>query len=296
MKFGVNWCYWQNVWNFSVDDYIKIIGRLADCGFDVLELNADHLYKMSDEEIARLKDEGDNRGIEFSSNSGPAKKYDLASTDENICKAGIEYFHTIFEKMNKIGSKVLAGAIYSYWPTDYEGWDEKENEWYRSIESLKEVGKDAQDHDIVIALEILNRNESYLLNDHIEGLRFIDEIGNKNVQILLDTYHMNIEEDDMVDAILDVGKAERLAHVHVGENNRKLPGMNNSLDWPAIGKALREVNYDKYIVMEPFLLQGGSIGHDCRVFRDMSGGADEERRTELIRNSLKFLKMCCLGV
>ena len=72
--------------------------------------------------------------------------------------------------------------------------------------------------------------------------------------------------------------------------------MNNSIDWPAFGKALRTVKFDKYVVMEPFLLSGGEVGHDCRVFRDLSGGADEDRRTELIKNSLKFLKQCCLGL
>lgn len=118
-------------------------------------------------------------------------------------------------------------------------------------------------------------------------------VGSKNVNILLDTYHMNIEEDNMYDALRKAG--DLLGHVHVGECNRKLPGMNNSINWPEIGKALRDINYDHYVVMEPFLLKGGEVGRDVRVFRDLSNGADEAQMTQYIKTSLEYLKKCCLG-
>ena len=68
---------------------------------------------------------------------------------------------------------------------------------------------------------------------------------------------MNIEEDNMFDAIRFAGN--RLGHLHVGECNRKLPGMNNSIDWSKIGQALRDINFNKMVVMEPFLLEGGEV-------------------------------------
>lgn len=292
MKFGCNCTFWQNNWGLTIDEYVGMVNKLADCGFDVAEISADHLYHMSDEEIATLKAAGDARNMEFSTNSGPAKKYDLASADEAVRNNGIAYFEKIFENMKKIGSKVLVGAIYSFWPTDYSETD-KDAAWERSIACLQTLSKKAEECDVVIALEVLNRNETYILTDCAEALDYCAKVGGDRVKILLDTYHMNIEEDNMYDALRKAG--DMLAHVHVGECNRKLPGMNNSIDWPEIGKALRDINYEGYVVMEPFLLKGGEVGRDVRVFRDLSDGADEAKMTELITNSLVFLKKCCLG-
>ena len=293
MKFGCNYSYWQNMWSFSHEQYLAMTRRFSEIGFDVLEISADHLYHMSDHDIAELKAEGQKSGIVFSVNSGPAKEYDLASPDEATRKNGIAYFTKIFENMNKLGSKILIGAIYSFWPTDFVGSDKKEEYWDRSIASLKILGDEADKRGITIALEVLNRNESFILNTCAEAKEYCKRVGKDSVKILLDTYHMNIEEDNMYDAIRDAGS--QLAHVHVGECNRKLPGMNNTVNWPEFGKALRDINYDGFVVMEPFLLSGGEVGRDCRVFRDLSGGANEATMTEYIKKSLKYLKQCCLG-
>lgn len=291
MKFGCNCTYWQNNWGLTVDEYVVMINRLADIGFEVIEISADHLYYMSDEEVNRLKMEGLKRKVEFSVNSGPARKYDLASADETVRENGITYFEKIMENMYKLGAKALIGAIYSFWPTDYVEMD-KEGAWKRSIACLQKLDKTAEKYDITIALEVLNRNETYILTDCAEALDYCAKIGGNRVKILLDTYHMNIEEDNMYDAIRHAG--DMLAHVHVGECNRKLPGMNNTVDWPEFGKALRDICYEGYVVMEPFLLKGGEIGRDCRVFRDLSNGANNAKMTELITSSLRYLKKCCL--
>ena len=94
------------------------------------------------------------------------------------------------------------------------------------------------------------------------------------MKIMLDTFHMNIEEDDMVEAILLAG--DRLGHFHVGENNRRLPG-KGGMPWYQIGSALRAIGYDKNVVMEPFVRSGGGVGSDIKVWRDLSKGADEQR-------------------
>lgn len=292
MKFGCNYSYWQNSWKFGHEDYLQMVNRLADIGFNVLEISADHLYHMTDEEIAGLKAEGEKRNMEFSTNSGPAKEYDLASSKEEVRRNGIAYFEKILENMVKLGSKVLVGAIYSFWPTDYSETD-KEAAWERSIACLQELSKKAEELDITCALEVLNRNETYILTDCAEAIEYVGKVGSEKVNILLDTYHMNIEEDNMYDAIRKAGNL--LGHIHVGECNRKLPGMNNSIDWPEIGRALRDIHYDHYVVMEPFLLKGGEVGRDCRVWRDLSNGASVEQMDQYIKTSLEYLKKCCLG-
>lgn len=291
MKFGTGYSYWGTQWKC---DYIEMVNRVADIGFDILEIGADHLYHMTDAEIDALKAEGDKRGIAFTTNSGPAKQYDLASGDEAVRQKGVGYFKDILHKMNRLGSKSLVGAIYSYWPTDFSACDtDKKAAWERSIPCLKEIGDTAADLGIECALEVLNRNETYILTDCAEALEYVKRVDSKGVNILLDTYHMNIEEDNMFDAIRKAG--DLLGHVHVGECNRKLPGMNNSINWPEIGKALRDIGYQKAVVMEPFLLSGGQVGRDIRVWRDLSGGADEAQMTKYITDSLAYLKKCCEG-
>lgn len=289
MKFGTGYSYWGTEWKC---DYLEVVNKVADIGFDVLEIGADHLYHMTDDEIDTLKAEGLKRGIAFSTNSGPAKKYDMSSSDEAVRACGVAYFNSILHKMERLGSEVLVGAIYSYWPVDFSVSDnDKEAAWERSIACLKELAVTAEELDITIALEVLNRNETYILTDCAEAIEYVNRIGSKQIKILLDTYHMNIEEDNMYDALRKAG--ELLGHVHVGECNRKLPGMNNSINWPEIGKALRDIHYEKDVVMEPFLLSGGEVGRDVRVWRDLSNQADEAQMTQYITDSLIYLKKCC---
>ncbi|MBQ9707825.1 MAG: sugar phosphate isomerase/epimerase [Firmicutes bacterium] len=290
MKFGIGYGYWQSEWNC---DYIETARKTAALGFDILEIGANHLHDMTDEEIAELKALGVELGLEYTTNSGPSRDCDLSSADPAIRENGIRFFETVIEKMAKLGSKSLIGALYSFWPSDFSVTD-KEAAWERSIECLKKVAVTAEKYDIECALEVLNRNETYILTTCEEAIEYCDRIGSDHIKILIDTYHANIEEDNMYDAIRLAG--DRLGHVHVGESNRKLPGMTNSIDWPAFGKALRDIHYDKAIVMEPFLKRGGAIGYDIRVWRDLSGGATEEDMDRMAAASLVYLKSCCAGV
>jgi D-psicose/D-tagatose/L-ribulose 3-epimerase len=286
MKFGTGYSYWGNEWEC---DYIAVTNKVADIGFDVLEIGADHLYHMSIEEIEALKKAGERRNIEFIANSGPKREYDFASFDPKVRENALAYFTEILYRMTKLNIKILVGAIYSFWPADFIDVD-KEAAWERSIDGLKKLSRVAEDLGVICALEVLNRNETYILTDCREALEYIKRIDSKNMSILLDTYHMNIEEDNLYDAIRSA--EDKLGHLHVGECNRKLPGMNNSIDWGEVGRALRDIGYDKAIVMEPFLLTGGAVGRDIRVWRDLSGNADEATLDAYISDSLKYLKKC----
>jgi D-psicose/D-tagatose/L-ribulose 3-epimerase len=89
--------------------------------------------------------------------------------------------------------------------------------------------------------------------------------------MLLDTFHMNIEEDSFRGAILQAG--DKLGHVHTGETNRRPPGRGR-IPWEEVFGALKEIGYTGSIVMEPFLLPGGQVGRDISVFRDLTEGLD----------------------
>jgi D-psicose/D-tagatose/L-ribulose 3-epimerase len=283
MKFGTLYSYWGNEWKC---DYIETAKKIASLGFDIVEVGAGHLLTMSDGELATLKDVSKDLGLTITSNIGPAKNKDVAAASKATRNAGIQFLSDIMKAMDKIDSRTLVGVQYTYWPNDFTDLD-KPAIWARGVQSVKKLGKVAEQFNIEMCLEVVNRFETHIMNTCAEAMKFCDEVDNKNVIILLDTFHMNIEEDNIPNAIRKCG--DRLGELHVGEGNRKLPG-EGSLPWAEIGKALRDIDFNKGIVMEPFVLMGGQIGKDIKVWRDLSEGASVEKMNDRIAASLRFLR------
>lgn len=283
MKFGTLYAYWTHEWT---GDYKYFAKKAKDIGFDVLEISAGDLIRMSESELMELKAVSKDLGIEITSNIGPAKKYDVASPEKEIRENGIKFLSDIMRNMDKIDSRALVGVMYTYWPNDFTDLD-KEAQWSRGVESVKKMGKVAESLGIDFCLEVVNRFETNILNTAEEGVRYCKDVDCKNVKLLLDTFHMNIEEDNLYDAIITAG--DYLGHLHVGEGNRKLPGQGH-LPWNEIGKALNEIGFDKAVVMEPFVTMGGKVGEDIKVWRDLSGGATADKMDDNIKKSLEFLK------
>lgn len=288
MKFGTLYAYWTHDW---VADYFQIADKCKKAGFDVMEIGASHLLDMSDTEIEKLRDYCKELGLEISCNLGPPKSKDISSKDPAVREAGVKFLIDILKKMDILGSKVLIGAYFNSWPHDFIDVD-KEAMWERSVNEMKKVAAVADELGIDLCLEVLNRFETPLINDCDEGIKYCNDVGHKSCKLLLDTFHMNIEEDDLPAAFRKAGKL--LGHVHVGESNRKVPGMGH-LPWAEMGEALREIGYDGYVVMEPFMKPGGAVAADIKVYRDLSNNADEETMDKYIADSLVFLKKNFVG-
>ena len=288
MKFGTLYAYWTHDW---VADYFFIADKCKKAGFDVMEIGAGHLVDMSDTEIEKLRDYCKELGLEISCNLGPPKSKDISSKDPAVRAAGVKFLIDILHQMKKLGSKVLIGAYFNAWPHDFVDVD-KEAMWERSVTEMKKVATVADELGIDLCLEVLNRFETPLINDCDEGIKYCKDVGHKSCKLLLDTFHMNIEEDDLPAAFRKAGSL--LGHVHVGESNRKVPGMGH-LPWAEMGKALRDIGYDGYVVMEPFMKPGGAVAADIKVYRDLSNNADEETMDKYIADSLVFLKKNFLG-
>ncbi len=284
MKYGVLYAYWKSEWR---TDYKECLKKTKEAGFDIMEVGAGHLLDMSDGYLKELKAAADDLGMIITSNIGPAKDKDVASADPEVRKNGIRFLSDIMRQMDKVGSKSLVGVTYTYWPNDFSDLD-KPALWARGVESVKKFGKVALDLGIDVCLEVVNRYETVTLNTAEEGIRFCDEVGNPNVKLLLDTFHMNIEEDNIAEAFRKTGR-KYIGHIHVGEANRKLPGMG-SLPWREIGRALADIGYDGNVVMEPFLRNGGSVAKDIKVWRDLTNGASEKELDRMLKDSLVFLK------
>jgi len=134
---------------------------------------------------------------------------------------------------------------------------------------------------------VVNRFEQFLINTAAEGVCYADEVGSPNLKLFLDTFYMNIEEDYIGEAIITAG--DKLGHLHIGECNRKTPGKGH-MPWDEIMRALKTINYQGRIVMEPFTRMGGDVGCDIRVWRDLSGNAGEERMDADAKVALEFIR------
>ncbi len=284
MKYGIYFAYWEKEWDV---DYIKYIEKVKQLGFDILEISCAGIACAGAKELELLKKTAADNEVTLTAGYGPGPSENLASADPAVIRHAIAFYTDILKKLEYLGIHTVGGGIYSYWPVDYSKPVDKVGDWGRSVANVRTVGKIAESCGVEYCLEVLNRFEGYLLNTAEEARQFVEEVGVDAVKIMLDTFHMNIEEDSMADAIRLAG--ERLGHFHVGENNRRVPG-KGSLPWASIGCALREIHYDKAVVMEPFVTSGGAIGKDIRLWRDLSMGADSARLDKDAAGSVAFLR------
>lgn len=284
MKYGIYFAYWEKEWNADQKSYISRVKKL---GFDVLEISCAMLKAISTQELMEMKKMAADAGITLTAGYGPGANENLASANEDIVKNAVVFYTDILKKLEILDIHTLGGGIYSYWPVDYTKPIDKAGDWERSVKNVRTVGKIAGECGVDYCLEVLNRFEGYLLNTCAECKAFVEQVDVPAVKIMLDTFHMNIEEDSMVEAILLAG--DRLGHFHVGENNRRLPG-KGGMPWYEIGSALRAIGYDKNIVMEPFVRNGGGVGSDIKVWRDLSKGATDEMLDQDAAASVAFLK------
>lgn len=282
-KFGIFMNFWEKNWNADHKKYIK---KAAKIGFDILEFQAQPLLEMSDEKIRELRSLADSEGIELTYSLGLDPHYDVSSLDESVRRGGVEYLTNIIKKMKIGGGTLLSGVSYAGWGTPNVVMESKAPYLEQSIKSMREIIKTAEDCGVTYCVEAVNRFETCIINTAKEAVSYVEEIGSPNIGVLLDTYHMNIEEKSFKEAIEYVGKS-RLKSFHTGENNRTAPGRGH-IDWDEIFKALADIGYEGRIISEPFVMQGGEVGRDIHVFRDLVDNPTEERIDEEAAYLLNF--------
>lgn len=272
-KLGIFVNFWEKSWTINYRYYIDKVQRL---GYDILEFQAQPLLEMEDSECRAIKKYADERGIKLSYSLGLNPKYDVASPDHDVRMGGVEYLSNIVRKIAVMEGELFSGVTYAGWgvPSYFVDEAEKEALFARSVDSMQRVMKVAEREGVTVCCEAVNRFESPLINTATEAIRYADAVNSPNIGIHLDTYHMNIEENSIGDAIRLVGG--RLRHFHTGENNRNVPGRGH-LDWDEIFGALAEIGYKRDIVSEPFLQMGDEVGYDIRVWRPILENPTEER-------------------
>ncbi len=283
-KLGIFMNFWEKNWDADHKKYIK---KASDIGFDVLEFQAQPLLAMSKEHMSELVKYADECGIELTYSLGLDRNYDVSSLDEKTRLGGVDYLKRIVERISFMKGTLLSGVSYAGWGTPDNFLGDKRPYWEQSIKSMREIIKTAEDCGVTYCVEAVNRFETCLINTAAEALAYAEEIDSPNIGVLLDTYHMNIEENNIGDAIRLVG--DKLTSFHTGENNRTAPGKGH-LDWDEIFKALSDINYKGRIVSEPFVMQGGEVGRDIHIYRDLVDNPSEARIDEEAKYLLNFEK------
>jgi len=278
---GIHYGYWTQHWD---SDPLQFVKRAQKCGFDILEVNAPKVTRMSDSERDTLKGAAADAGLGLTYSIGMTSDMDLTSEDAATRKKGVAFLKDVTRAMKQIGGTVMAGINYSSWPRKLFPGEDKKLLTDRSIEGVREAIKTAEDSDVIFCVEVVNRFEQFMMNTAAEGIAFAQEVGSPNCKVLLDTFHMNIEEESIGGSIEEAGTW--LGHFHLGETNRRPPGRGR-MPWSEIFGALKKINYQGALVMEPFLLPGGEVGRDICVYRDLLGNGDLDEEATL---SVQFVR------
>src|ERR1700726_4043507 len=222
---GIHYGYWTQNWSSNP---LQFVGRAQKCGFDILEINAPKIARMSDKERDALKGAAQNAGLSLTYSIGLKDDMDLASEDAAVRKNGIAFLQDVARAMKYLDGTIMAGINYSSWPRKLAPDEDKRVLTDRAIEGVREAIKTAEDCGVIFCVEVVNRFEQFMMNTAAEGIAFAKRVGSPNCKILLDTFHMNIEEDSLRGSILE--SKDWLGHFHLGEPNRR-PASGGRVPW-----------------------------------------------------------------
>lgn len=249
MKLAVHMSMFCKEWT---DNIIPALEKVKKIGFDGVEIS---LYGASDEELFNSFNRAKELGLEIICGTGVGPDTDPSSSDENIRRQALEYLKKSIDKASKAGALYINGVLYAPW----QGFsnEKREKRWENSTQVLREAGKYAKEKGIGLNVEVLNRFETDFMNKVEEGVEFIKKINLDNVKLLVDTFHMNIEENNICESVEKY--IDYIGCIHVTENHRGVPGTGH-IDWKNLIEVLKRKNYNGYLDMETFVESGTQVG------------------------------------
>jgi Sugar phosphate isomerases/epimerases len=243
MKLGIHAYAWCSQWSNGTLDLIDRVKRLE---LDFIEIP---LMTLDTFDAVAVKKRLEDAGLDAVTSTVLLRGTDITSPDPAIRAKGIEYLKDCARATAAIGKTNLSGVVYSEHVKNANARP-AEQEWEWAAEGLREAAVYARELGVQIGLEPVNRYESNLINTCEQALKLKNMVGEPNIKIHLDTYHMNIEEKSFYEATKAAGSD--LIHYHICENDRGIPG-TGLVDWDSIFRALSELNYTGYAALESFV-------------------------------------------
>lgn len=245
------------------------VARTRQAGFDLVEFPLMDPFSF---DSAAARAALDEHGLIASASLGLSPTTDISSTDPEVVAAGEALLMRAVQVVADIGGSQLCGVIYSAM-TKYQAPATSAGV-QNSLAVIGRVADRAAGLGISLALEVVNRYETNILNTGRQALDYLEQLNRPNVAVHLDSYHMNIEEADMFSPVLDC--AHRLGYVHIGESHRGYLG-TGSVDFDSYFKALRRIDYSGIIVFESFssAVVSDSLSGTLGIWRNLWDDSDE---------------------
>ncbi len=275
---GINTFLWTSRWE---DGIRETLSRIRAIGFDCVQIPLLGLDFLNAKE---LRDTLRDLELGCYISAGLKDHTDVTSDDPEIRRAGVEFLKGCVRFAHEAGAPFLSGSFHSVFGKKAQR-PVSDVEWRNVADCLREVALEGQEYGLPIVLEPINRYESYMVNTGAQAERLIEMIGEPNVKIQLDTFHMNLEEDSQRGAIEAAG--DKLVHFHVAENHRGRFGQG-SIDWAEVFGALADIDYKGAIVIETFMPEVREVALAAAIWRKMAPSADE-----LASEGLEFIRKYC---
>lgn len=275
MKYGMNLLLWTSAADESI---FPLLEQIKGWGYDgvelpVFDMNLENFQKVG----AKLKE----LGLETTAVTVCTPDENPISPDAAQRQAGVDRLKKAVDMCAAAGATHLCGPIHSALG-EFTGQGRTIDEWNWGKESLAQAADYAQQNNVTLVVEYLNRFECYFLNCAEDTARFCREVSHPNLKMMYDTFHANIEEKSIPSAIKAC--ADQVVHVHISENDRSTPGEGH-VHWDETFATLKEIGYDGWLMIEAFGLALPDLAAATKIWRPMF--PNEEY---LATNGLNFMK------
>lgn len=275
LRYAVHAYAWTSRWT---KDALRLLEKARELGFDAFEVPLMDLEEVYPQDIRK---EAQKVGLLVVTSTVLSEATDVSSPDADTRQRGIEYLMRCVEVSAEMGALSFSGVLYSALGKRISTFPGREY-FERAAEALRRVARRARELGLTVGIEPVNRYESFLINTCDQALELLAMVGEPNLKIHLDSYHMNIEENDFY---TPTKKAiPHLCHYHLSESHRGIPG-TGTVDWDGIFRALAEGGYRGIVGMESFAEVSDSMRAGTCIWRKMAPSSDV-----LLRDGLAFLK------
>jgi D-psicose/D-tagatose/L-ribulose 3-epimerase len=265
-KYGLELLLWTGDF---VDKDVHYIGHAKELGFDGVEIHLGHPDHIP---VGAIKKELKEQDMEVNFAVTLNNDTNTISPDEEVRKKGIAFFKKCIDVAYEIsgGGCGIGGVNYASWGY-FTGTARTDQEWEWAVGCYREAAKYAAEKGITLSVEPVNRFETYFLNTAADSVQFCKDVGEPNVKVHLDTYHMIREEKNFYKAIVDTG--DYLGYFHACENERGIPG-TGLVPWEEVYSALKDTGYNGWITIESFVPDIKELARLTAIWRKLAPSAD----------------------